>query len=95
MRLWRRRLTIYWRPGGVRPFATGIRPGLPGVVDLRREGESLRGVLRILRPGKQRAPEEEGNASLYERADAMATQLEVDRDFKIASEKHMKPRFKH
>jgi preprotein translocase subunit SecA len=29
------------------------------------------------------SPEEEGNASLYERADAMATQLEVNRDFKI------------
>jgi preprotein translocase subunit SecA len=29
------------------------------------------------------APEEEGNASLYERADAMASQLEIDRDFKI------------
>src|SRR5208337_2146428 len=29
------------------------------------------------------SPEEEGNASLYERADAMATQLEANRDFKI------------
>lgn len=29
------------------------------------------------------APEEEGNASLYERADSLASQLEMDRDFKI------------
>jgi len=29
------------------------------------------------------APEEEGNASLYDRADSMATQLELVRDFKI------------
>jgi preprotein translocase subunit SecA len=29
------------------------------------------------------APEEEGNASLYERADTLARQLQVDRDFRI------------